>query len=52
MGCRDRGPIWPWWTDEALKNESNEALDDAALVRALLDDLSEPTLATAADPHS
>ncbi|MBO6939551.1 MAG: penicillin-insensitive murein endopeptidase [Deltaproteobacteria bacterium] len=46
LGCQDRGPIWPWWTDEAIKNETNEALDDAALVHALLDPV-DPAVASA-----
>ena len=46
LGCQDRGPIWPWWTDEAIKNETNDPLDDAALVHALLDP-EEPVVAAA-----
>ncbi len=38
LGCRDRGPIWPWWSDDAIKEDTSESLDDAALVRALLGD--------------
>ena len=38
LGCRDRGPMWPWWTDGSLKREANEALDDTALLHALMDD--------------
>lgn len=43
IGCFDAGPIWPW-----LRNEHEKASftpgrdDDAALVQALLDDVSPP----------
>ena len=45
LGCRDRGPIWPWVRRSAEKPAGEpEPLDDAAWVRALLDDPADPTL--------
>jgi len=39
-GCRDTGPVWPWLrTDhEKPETEGGEAMDDAFLLHALLDD--------------
>jgi len=40
-GCEDRGPVWRWQRDESEKPSWEGAgLDDATLVRALLDDRS------------
>ncbi len=52
MGCEDRGPIWPWWTDGALKNETNDTLDDATLVRALLGEPSPTVAAAPSEPST
>lgn len=45
-GCTDYGPVWPWLRDsvEKLGVGDPEALDDATLVRLLLEDL--PPLAS------
>ena len=39
LGCRDRGPIWPWFGDqgEKLAAPGGEDLGDAATVSALLE---------------
>ena len=42
LGCIDRGPLWPWWTDEVVKQTTRDTLDDRALVRALLLENNEP----------
>ena len=53
LGCRDRGPMWPWWSDDALKRDTHESMDDAALVRALMEDPqdenAQPASATASE---
>ena len=39
LGCRDRGPMWSWWRDEAIKRVAPHevpALDDGQLLQALL----------------
>lgn len=36
MGCRDRGPAWPWLADAMLKNAASPALDDDAVIQALM----------------
>lgn len=41
LGCRDRGPIWPWFGDFTQKLDApGEALDDAFLVQALMEEMS------------
>lgn len=37
LGCRDRGPIWPWLADSMLKAGLSPSLDDTALMRAMLE---------------
>jgi penicillin-insensitive murein endopeptidase len=49
-GCRNRGPIWPWLRAEMEKpaTVAGEPLDDARLVRELMEPL-EPDAADAAE---
>lgn len=40
LGCRDRGPIWPWFGDRTQKLDApGDALDDAFLVQALMEEM-------------
>jgi penicillin-insensitive murein endopeptidase len=44
-GCDDNGPVWPWIRSAHEKPEARDgdALDDAALLHALLDDVPDGT---------
>jgi len=43
LGCRERGPIWPWLRDrEKGTIDGGEPLDDEALIRAIVEPIEAP----------
>lgn len=42
LGCNDRGPVWSWWRDAALKRDRYAPLNDAGLLAFLLEGTPDP----------